>query len=115
DAGGDVHLTRTIGTRPRAQTAADAHVLIDEDNAVFSSLVGRASRTDRDARRIFAVKAGFGEMDDPRVPCFADEFAVLGNSLVRVDAIEKGAGHLRAVRVLIRQSRAIAAGVPFLA
>jgi hypothetical protein len=52
-----IELARAVRTRPRAVLAADALVVVDEDDAVALSLVARTGRADRDARRVLAVQA----------------------------------------------------------
>ncbi len=54
-------------------------------------------------------------MHDARLARLADDLAALRHDLERVDAVEPRAGDVGAVRVLVGQCRAVAAGVPFLA
>src|SRR5258706_373601 len=60
-----VIFARAVGAGPRAQLAADAHVLVDQHDAVLGALVGRAGRADRDAGRLGAMHAGFRGMHGP--------------------------------------------------
>src|SRR5260370_27714898 len=52
-----VVLARTVRARPRTQLAADAEILVDQDDAVLGALAGRAGRTAGDARRLRAAQA----------------------------------------------------------
>ena len=102
-----IQLARAIGAGPGAQPAADAQLLVDQDDAVLGALVRRPGRADRDAGGILAMQAGLGEMHGAAVRALAD--------LVAVDAVQPGAARSRAIRVLVGQRRRMAAGVPFLA
>ena len=53
---------RAVGTGPRAILAADALVGVDQHDAVFGALVGRARRAHGHAGGVLAVQAGFREM-----------------------------------------------------
>jgi hypothetical protein len=61
-----VELAGSIGARPRAEFAANADRLVDEDDTVLDALVGRASRAHRDTGRFLAMQAGFREVNRPR-------------------------------------------------
>ena len=102
-----VVLARTVGTRPRAQLAADAGVGIDQHDAVLGALVGGAGRADGDAGRRLAMQARAREMHGLARRTVAD--------LVAVHAIEPGAVRIGAIGVLIRERRGVAPVVPFLA
>src|SRR5258706_12880873 len=59
-------LPRAVRTRPRAVLAADALVVIDEDDAVLLALVRRAGRADRHARRGVAIEGRRPGIERPR-------------------------------------------------
>ena len=52
--------------RPSAQPAADAVAFVDQNDAVLDALIAGPCRADGDAGRVFAVQAGFGEVDQLR-------------------------------------------------
>ena len=54
-------------------------------------------------------------MHDARVARLADDLAAFRRHLESVHAVQPGARNVGAVGVLVRQRRAVAAGVPFLA
>src|SRR5579863_5599177 len=72
--------SRAIGTGPRAQLAADAQALVDENDAVLGALVGGAGRAHGDTGRLIAMEARFREMHGPRPGALA--------LFKRMDAVE---------------------------
>ena len=54
--GRGVELARAVGTRPRAELAADAAVLIDEHDPVLLALVRGPGGADGHARRVLAME-----------------------------------------------------------
>src|SRR5262249_25006914 len=65
------HVTRAIGARDRAVAAADAHVVLDEDDAVLALLAG-TGRAHRHARRLGAVLAAHRQEGAAHVGILAD-------------------------------------------
>ena len=115
DAGGEIHLARTIGAGPGTQAAADAHILVHQHDAVVGALVGGAGGADGDTGRLLAMQAGFREMHDARLARLADDLPALRYHLEGMHAVEPSAGNIRAIGVLVGKGGAVAAGVPFLA
>ena len=106
---GGVHLAGAVGAGPGAEAAADAVLLVDEDDAVLGALEAGAGGADGDARGVGAVEAGLGEVDDPGR-------AGVGDGLEAVDVVEEGAIGVGAVGVAVGEGREAAARrVPFLA
>ena len=91
---GRVHLAGAVGAGPGAEAAADAVVLVDQDDAVLGALEAGAGGADGDARGVGAVQAGLREVDDPGR-------AGVGDRLEAVDAVEKGAFGIGAVGVAV--------------
>ena len=79
--------------------------LLSISYAVFDPFVAGPCGADRDAGRIFAVQAGFGEVDEL---CWG----VCWLDFIGVHTVEERAGGGRAIGVLIRQGRAVVFGVP---
>src|SRR5207344_1630971 len=90
-----VDLARAVRAGPCAVLAADALVVVDQDDAVLGALVARPGRAHRHARRLLAVQAALREVD--RVGAGEDA------GLVGLHAVEEGAGRVRAVGVLVDQ------------
>ena len=106
---GGVHLAGAVGAGPGAEAAADAVLLVDEDDAVLGALEAGAGGADGDARGVGAVEAGLREVDDPGG-------AGVGDRLEAVDVVEEGAIGVGAVGVAVGEGREAAARrVPFLA
>ena len=102
-----IQLARPVRAGPGAQAAADAQILVDQDDAVLGALVRCARRAHGDAGGVLAVQAGLREVHGVAVRSLAH--------LIAVHPVQPGAARLGAVRVLIGQRRRVPAGVPFLA
>ena len=106
---GLVIFARAIGAGPGAELAADAGFGIDQHDAIFGALVACPRGADGDAGRLLTVQAGAWEVDDARL-----RLALLLH-LIAVDAVEPGAGGIRAIGVHVVQGCGIALRVPLLA
>ena len=100
-----IQLARAVGTGPCAQATADAFVLIHQHNPIFFAFVTGPGWADGYARCVFAMQAGFREMHGL---CRA----FLWRDLIAEHAVQERPGGIRAVRVHIRQWRAIILCVP---
>src|SRR5688572_19770187 len=102
-----VKLARAVRAGPGAQLAANAEVLVDQDDAVLSALEGGAGRAHRHAGRLLAMQARLGEMHGAAV-----------RALARFEAVDTVEPHARgriAPGLVVGQRRHVAAAVPFLA
>src|SRR5690606_26438565 len=82
-----VEFARAIGAGPGAESAADAGVLVDQDDPVLRPLVTGAGGADRHAGSVVAMQTGAGEVHDLGRPAG-------GNNLIAVNPVEERSGRL---------------------